>query len=84
MSIPYFFHPMKVKRIPKGPDAEQLWEDLASYRIAEEGRLPGEVLFIDGGIMSNFPIDVFHNTNKVPLCSYVWCKARIGQASEKY
>lgn len=66
MSIPYFFHPMKVKRIPKGPEAEKRWEELASYRVAEEGRLPSEVLFIDGGIMSNFPIDVFHNTKKVP------------------
>lgn len=66
MSIPYFFHPLKIKRIPKGPEAEKLWEELASYRIAEEGRLPGEVLFIDGGIMSNFPIDVFHNASKVP------------------
>ncbi|WP_160107145.1 patatin-like phospholipase family protein [Pseudomonas izuensis] len=66
MSIPYFFQPMKVKRIPKGPEAENRWEALASYHIAEEGRLPSEVLFIDGGIMSNFPIDVFHNTKKVP------------------
>jgi NTE family protein len=66
MSIPYFFHPMKVKRIPKGPDAEKRWEMLASYHIGEEGRLPTEVSFIDGGIMSNFPIDVFHNIKKVP------------------
>jgi len=66
MSIPYFFQPMKVKRIPKGPEAEKRWEELAGYRIVEEGRLPSEVLFIDGGIMSNFPIDVFHNTTKVP------------------
>lgn len=66
MSIPYFFHPMKVKRIPKGAEAEKLWEDLARYHVAEEGRLPGEVLFIDGGVMSNFPIDVFHDASKVP------------------
>lgn len=66
MSIPYFFHPMKVTRIPKGPEAEKRWDTLASYRIVEEGRLPSEALFIDGGIMSNFPIDVFHNTKKIP------------------
>lgn len=66
MSIPYFFHPLKVGNIPGDPAAEARWQAWAGYHTVDEGRLPDEVLFIDGGIMSNFPIDVFHDSNKVP------------------
>ena len=52
MSIPGFFQPMRVANIPQGEDAISNWSDKAGYR----GRLPKEVLFVDGGIISNFPI----------------------------
>jgi NTE family protein len=58
MSIPGFFHPLRVRNLPKGPAAQQRWDEMAGYR----GRLPGEVYFVDGGIMSNFPIDLFHSS----------------------
>ena len=57
MSIPGFFQPMRVANIPQGEDAISNWSDKAGYR----GRLPKEVLFVDGGIISNFPIDLFHS-----------------------
>ncbi|MCX6168673.1 MAG: patatin-like phospholipase family protein [Ignavibacteriales bacterium] len=60
MSIPGFFHPHKVKldtHIQK-----EDWIRLVKYN----GELPQEAVFVDGGIMSNFPIDVFHNINMVP------------------
>ena len=57
MSIPGFFHPYRVKRIPQGKVAMRNWKNEAGY----VGRLPKEVLFVDGGIMSNFPIDMFHS-----------------------
>ena len=38
------------------------WRRLAGYR----GTLPDEVLLVDGGIMSNFPIDVFHRADTIP------------------
>jgi len=62
MSIPYFFHPMVVKGLPTGQDALTRWDDLASYN----GEIPKEIHFVDGGLLSNFPIDVFHSFNKVP------------------
>lgn len=57
MSIPYFFHPYRVRRIPRGPEAVRRWRNMAGYT----GMLPREAVFVDGGIMSNFPIDLFHS-----------------------
>lgn len=62
MSIPYFFEPLRVSRIPQGKEAKQRWEELVSYH----GPVPKEVFFVDGGIMSNFPVNVFHKSNTVP------------------
>ncbi|MBU0982237.1 MAG: patatin-like phospholipase family protein [candidate division Zixibacteria bacterium] len=56
MSVPMFFHPFRVSGIPNDDRAKKRWDDKASYR----GEIPAEVLFVDGGIMSNFPIDLFH------------------------
>lgn len=62
MSIPFFFHPYKVQNIPQGKNAYDAWESLTGYT----GDLPKTAMFIDGGIMSNFPIDLFHVPNVVP------------------
>ena len=56
MSIPGFFHPLRLRNLPKGPASRQRWDEMAGY----QGRLPAEVFFVDGGIMSNFPINLFH------------------------
>jgi NTE family protein len=62
MSIPGFFYPLRVPNVPQGPEARQRWCDLASY----EEDPPATATFVDGGIMSNFPIDLFHAPEKVP------------------
>ncbi len=62
MSIPYFFEPLIVKNPPKGTDAFDRWEQMAKYK----GEIPEECYFVDGGIMSNFPIDLFHKFNTIP------------------
>lgn len=62
MSIPYFFEPFRITRIPQGKEAKQLWESQVSY----SGPVPKEAFFVDGGIMSNFPVNVFHKRNTVP------------------
>ena len=62
MSIPGFFHPYRVKGIPQGRDAIMNWKRKAGYT----GVIPKEVLFVDGGIMSNFPINIFHSKG-IPL-----------------
>jgi NTE family protein len=56
MSIPGFFHPHRISGIPQGADAARRWKDKAGYK----GKLPKHAYFVDGGIMSNFPINLFH------------------------
>ena len=62
MSIPIFFHPYRIKGIPQGAAQWELWNKLSGYA----GNIPTEVLLVDGGIMSNFPIDLFHNKFEIP------------------
>ena len=62
MSIPFFFEPYRVNNIPKGEVAMSCWAKLADYKEA----LPTSCVFIDGGIMSNFPINLFHRPDRVP------------------
>lgn len=67
MSIPYFFYPHKVNHLCPSPTTKKDWYDETGYKYDEEAGLPKQAIFIDGGIMSNFPIDVFHTPNKVPI-----------------
>ena len=62
MSIPFFFSPFRIKNIPGGPDAWNKWNETTGLRTS----VPHEVMFMDGGIISNFPIDIFHDNFKVP------------------
>jgi NTE family protein len=71
MSIPFFFEPFEVKNIPGSDPAQTPPADLARYQKAWQdlgytGPIPEEVLFIDGGILSNFPINLFHNAHTMP------------------
>ncbi|OGU75251.1 MAG: hypothetical protein A2V93_00910 [Ignavibacteria bacterium RBG_16_34_14] len=59
MSIPLFFHPFKVKT---GNKNKEDWYNCVRYK----GEPPEESVFVDGGVLSNFPIDVFHNRKIVP------------------
>lgn len=62
MSIPLFFVPFKIKNIPGGIDAWNKWNEATCLRTS----VPAEVMFMDGGIISNFPIDIFHENLNVP------------------
>ncbi|MBB4803603.1 NTE family protein [Flavobacterium nitrogenifigens] len=62
MSIPLFFVPFKIKNIPGGIDAWNRWNEATCLRTS----VPAEVMFMDGGIISNFPIDIFHENLNVP------------------
>ena len=62
MSIPFFFEPFTVKDIPLHGSKENLkWQEMAGYN----GEVPKEIKFVDGGLLSNFPINIFH-LNSVP------------------
>jgi NTE family protein len=62
MSIPLFFEPFEVSDIPTGKDATELWKTKVKF----DGAPPTTAVFVDGGIISNFPINVFHNPYRVP------------------
>lgn len=62
MSIPLFFEPVRISNIPK--NREEFWQVLTGF----EGNLPEVAYLVDGGVISNFPIDVFHSRDSIPLC----------------
>jgi NTE family protein len=64
MSVPFFFIPFEVGNIPEaGKPANTTWINDANYY----GLIPEKVKFVDGGMISNFPINVFHSrSGRVP------------------
>jgi NTE family protein len=60
MSIPFIFQPARAE---KCPDNLELWKK-HGHHIK---KCPDNVIFMDGGIMSNFPINMFHTPSMVPL-----------------
>ena len=60
MSIPFFFYPFTLNNIPNaGNSADSNWQKFASYN----GEIPKTIRFVDGGMLSNFPIGIFHKTD---------------------
>lgn len=60
MSIPFFFEPFQVQNVPNaGNTDDEKWKEYASYM----GPVPNSVKFVDGGMLSNFPINVFHRSD---------------------
>lgn len=62
MSIPFFFHPYAIYNIPSGSKASELWKKHCNYNET----IPKACYLVDGGVVSNFPIQTFHNHGKVP------------------
>ncbi|MBR9998945.1 MAG: patatin-like phospholipase family protein [Cyclobacteriaceae bacterium] len=57
MSVPLFFMPFAADDIPDaGTSGHPEWIRWALYT----GKVPPSASFVDGGLISNFPIDVFH------------------------
>lgn len=56
MSVPYFFEPVRIAPLPSGDEARARWRESVGYK----GEVPAEAIFLDGGLMSNFPISLFH------------------------
>lgn len=68
MAIPLFFEPLRISNIPNDENAKQRWKDEAGYAVGVDPTaiIPETAMFVDGGIMSNFPIDAFHSHSRVP------------------
>ncbi len=64
ISIPFFFMPLTVSDVPDAgsfedpdlPKSKTRWRKHTGFR----GRIPHTVHFVDGGMLSNFPIHAFH------------------------
>jgi len=68
MSIPFFFEPFRIGNVPGNNLAKKNWSEEAGITVNGDPTnvIPKTAMFVDGGIMSNFPIGAFHNVNKVP------------------
>lgn len=66
MSIPFFFEPYRIRSLPQGEAAKKRWAGVG-FNTDKEGGVPKDAVFVDGGIMSNFPIDLFHDYSCVPV-----------------
>lgn len=65
MAIPFFFEPVICPiEDTESAEAKEEWQKQLKYT----GNIPEKAYLVDGGIVSNFPIDVFHQTKAVPLC----------------
>jgi NTE family protein len=62
MSIPFLFNPFEINGIVHDKELWQKWEKEINFN----GHIPECVRFIDGGIISNFPINIFHRVNSLP------------------
>lgn len=57
MAIPIFFESYFINKIPcESPEIKKAWMDLMN-----EPDPPSSTRFVDGGILSNFPINIFYN-----------------------
>ncbi|HEX8428152.1 patatin-like phospholipase family protein [Hymenobacter sp.] len=83
MSVPLFFQPYRCLNLPgrqkddpTAIDYRRAWDALGYL-----GPIPEEALFVDGGIISNFPINVFHDNTQVPAAPTFGVKLGIDRAS---
>ena len=61
MSIPVFFETFTIKDVDRSSSFE-IWQKQLNWQNADK-RIPYKAQFIDGGVLSNFPINVFYNPN---------------------
>lgn len=59
MSIPFFFETYKIPISFGLVKVKEIWKDQINWN----GEIPGFVQMVDGGVLSNFPINVFYNPN---------------------
>jgi NTE family protein len=52
----HLFEPFEVDGIPGAGQESEAWKD----RLWHKGKVPEKAMFVDGGMVSNFPIEIFH------------------------
>jgi NTE family protein len=84
MSIPGFFAPVRVPSLPVTEALRDAWGQLKWPPASYVGDfLPAEHCFVDGGILSNFPIKVFHSKSGIPLCPTFGVKLQFDEHKNK-
>jgi len=69
MAVPFMFEPFIRKRDVMSQDKE-LWKEKAGFsdnQLIQDPFLPDRSVLLDGGVMSNFPIDVFTDYQKTHI-----------------
>ena len=74
MSVPGFFQPMEVTGVSAIVNSSANWARLCSF----SGEVPDRITFSDGGLLSNFPISLFHQSGVPDAPTF---GARLGYAS---
>jgi len=86
MSIPFFFTPWVATpgKRAEGLDAAALklrsegWADHCGCSPEQRnGWIPARCVLVDGGVMSNFPIDAFHDVAHIPRCPTLGVKLQV-------
>ncbi|UOG75176.1 patatin-like phospholipase family protein [Hymenobacter tibetensis] len=83
MSVPLFFQPYRLGPLPgfgEPPTQAQQYLD-AWNALGYTGPIPETAAFMDGGIMSNFPIDLFHDNTQVPASPTFGVKLGVDRAA---
>lgn len=75
MAVPGFFEPVVIEGLPQRAAA---WATHTGY----SGAIPRRAVLVDGGVMSNFPIDLFHSTS-VPRCPTFGVKLGVDRAEPR-
>jgi NTE family protein len=85
MSVPLFFEPYTISPLPgygSAPDSSNPY--VAAWNaLGYTGQIPESALFVDGGIMSNFPIDLFHYNTQVPAAPTFGIKLGVDRAAKR-
>jgi NTE family protein len=76
MSIPLVFQPYQLKTISA---QEKSWQEVTGQRLSTI-KIPEKCYIVDGGVVSNFPIDVFHSP-KMPACPTFGAKLQLDNFS---
>jgi NTE family protein len=61
MSIPVFFEPLILPIKKENNNIQKAWKKI----FIHSGKIPHKAIFVDGGAISNFPINIFHNPNVI-------------------
>ncbi|WP_444922456.1 patatin-like phospholipase family protein [Microbulbifer sp. CnH-101-G] len=89
MSVPGFFKPYTVKNIPQLEQCQSIeenWRNIKGIgnprRFFKHG-FPQEVEFVDGGLVSNFPFDIFHDPYGTPKLPTLGVKLEVDHYQPK-